>query len=45
LPILGHLPVDPRVQKADREGVAVYDAVPELATAATKIAGALSDPS
>jgi CO dehydrogenase maturation factor len=45
LPILGHLPVDPRVQKADREGVAVYDAVPELATAATKIAEALSDPS
>ncbi len=45
LPILGHLPIDPRVQKADREGVAVYDAVPELAKAATKIAEALHDPS
>jgi len=38
LAILGYLPIDPRVQKADRDGVAVYDAVPELATAASKIA-------
>jgi CO dehydrogenase maturation factor len=45
LPILGHLPADPRVQKADREGVAVYDAVPELAVAGESIAKQLSDPS
>ncbi len=45
LPILGHLPNDPRVRQADREGVAVFDGVPDLAAAAGKIAEKLGEPS
>ena len=41
VPIIGHLLADPRVQKADRDGIAVYDAVPELAASAAKIAETL----
>jgi len=42
LPILGYLPEDPGVRQADRDGMAVFDAVPKLATAAEAIAEALS---
>lgn len=45
LPILGHLLADPRVQKADRDGIAVYDAVPELAASAARIAESLHNSS
>ncbi len=38
LPVLGHLPQDPRVAQADRQGLALYDAAPELAQAARAIA-------
>jgi CO dehydrogenase maturation factor len=41
LPVLGHLPLSPEAQVADRRGQAAYDAVPELAAAAREIAGAL----
>lgn len=34
LAVLGHLPLDDRVRKADREGVALYDLAPELAQTA-----------
>jgi CO dehydrogenase maturation factor len=37
LPILGYLPANLGVQEADRMGVAVYDAVPELRAAAEKM--------
>lgn len=45
MPILGYLPEDPGVRKADRDGVAVFDAVPKLATAAEAIAEKLGAPS
>jgi CO dehydrogenase maturation factor len=38
LPVLGYLPADMAVQDADRLGIAVYDHVPALHTAAVKIA-------
>ncbi len=38
LPVLGHLPQDVRVAQADRQGLALYDAAPELAQAARAIA-------
>jgi CO dehydrogenase maturation factor len=41
LPVLGHLPADPLVREADRQGAAVYDLAPELAAAAQGLAGAL----
>ena len=37
VPIVGMLPADPAVQDADRLGVAVYDHVPALKTAAEQI--------
>jgi CO dehydrogenase maturation factor len=45
LPILGYLPDDPGVRQADRDGVAVFDAVPKLAAAAEAIAEKLGTPS
>jgi hypothetical protein len=39
--VLGHLPADPLVREADRQGAAVYDLAPELAAAAQGLAGAL----
>ena len=45
LPILGYLPDDPGVRQADRDGVAVFDAVPKLAAAAEAIAEKLGAPS
>jgi CO dehydrogenase maturation factor len=41
LPVLGHLPADPLVREADRQGAAVYDLSPELASAAQSLAAAL----
>lgn len=41
LPVLGHLPADPLVREADRQGAAVYDLAPELAAAARSLATAL----
>jgi len=41
LPLLGHLPYSPLAQEADREGRAIYDAVPEMVEAAQAIAAAL----
>jgi len=41
LPVLGHLPDDPHVRQADREGVALYDLAPKMAQAAREIAQAL----
>ena len=38
IPIAGFFPVDERVSVADREGVAVFDAVPELLAKAREIA-------
>ena len=38
IPIAGFLPLDERVSAADREGVAVFDAVPELVAQARVIA-------
>jgi CO dehydrogenase maturation factor len=38
LPILGYLSADLAVQEADRLGIAVYDYVPTLQTAAQKMA-------
>lgn len=37
LPVIGHLPDDPLVRQADREGKAVYDLAPDLANAAREI--------
>jgi CO dehydrogenase maturation factor len=37
LPILGHLSVDERVRRADREGMALYDMAPEMADVAKDI--------
>ena len=45
LPIIGHLSDDPRVRQADRDGVAVFDAVPELAAMAGAIIEQLGEPS
>jgi len=41
IPVLGMLPANMGVQEADRLGVPVYDHVPELRTAAERIASAL----
>ena len=41
LPVIGHLPDDPRVRQADREGVALYDLAPEMAKAARAIVDVL----
>lgn len=41
VPVLGFLPADPRVQEADRKGMALYDVAPELAAAARDMANAL----
>ena len=41
LPVLGHLPYTPLAQEADRNGVAAYDAAPEMVEAARAIAAAL----
>jgi len=41
IPILGMLPVDLRVQEADRLGIPVYDHVPDLKEAAEKMTGRL----
>lgn len=37
IPIAGFLPIDDRVIQADRQGIAVFDAAPELVEAARKI--------
>ena len=37
LPVLGYLPADMRTQEADRLGLPVYDHVPELRDASTKL--------
>ncbi len=42
LPVLGWLPADMAVQRADRLGIAVYDHVPDLRTAAGEIAEKLA---
>ncbi len=42
LPVLGWLPADMAVQQADRLGIAVYDHVPDLRTAAGEIAEKLA---
>jgi CO dehydrogenase maturation factor len=42
LPVLGHLPYAPQAQEAERAGRAVYDAAPELASAARTIFIALT---
>ncbi|HEY70677.1 MAG TPA: AAA family ATPase [Anaerolineae bacterium] len=39
--IIGHLPDDPRVRQADRDGVAVYDAIPEFASTSKAIVDAI----
>ena len=41
--VLGHLPDDPGVVDADRNGMAVYDSVPSMRTAAASIADALDE--
>jgi CO dehydrogenase maturation factor len=41
IPIIGHLANDPRVRQADRDGVAVYDAIPEFASTAKTITEAI----
>ncbi len=41
LPVIGHLPYDPLVRQADREGAALYDLAPELAKATQAIVQAL----
>lgn len=41
LPVLGYLPVDMAVQEADRLGIAVYDYVPSLRSAAEAMAAQL----
>jgi len=41
LPVLGHLPADPLVREADRQGAAVYDLAPDLAAGAQSLATAL----
>lgn len=41
LPIAGFLPEDARVLQADQQGIPVYDAVPELLTAAEQVASVL----
>ncbi|HJW84193.1 MAG TPA: carbon monoxide dehydrogenase accessory protein CooC [Anaerolineae bacterium] len=41
LPLLGYLPYTPLAQEADRNGVAAYDAAPEMVEAARAIAAAL----
>lgn len=38
IPVLGYLPADLAVQEADRKGIAVYDYVPSLRSAAENIA-------
>ncbi len=43
LPVLGVLPADLAVQEADRKGIAVYDHVPALRTAAEAMAQTLVD--
>jgi CO dehydrogenase maturation factor len=37
LPVLGYIPDDPRVRKADREGLALYQIAPELAQSAQEM--------
>jgi len=41
LPVLAHLPDDPRVRQADHQGVAAFDLAPELAKTAHEIILAL----
>jgi len=41
LPVIGHIPDDPRVRQADREGVDVYHLAPELAQTSQSIADIL----
>jgi len=41
LPVVGHLPDDPRGRQADRQGVAAFDLAPELTQAARESAQAL----
>jgi len=41
LAVLGHLPADPMVREADRQGVAVYDLAPDLAAGAQALAANL----
>jgi CO dehydrogenase maturation factor len=41
LPVIGHLPDDPRVRQADREGTALFDLSPEMAKATQAIVQAL----
>ena len=43
IPVLGTLPASLRVQEADRLGIAVYDYVPELRSAAEKISARLGE--
>jgi hypothetical protein len=45
IPLLGVLPADAAVQEADRLGIAVYDHVPALRSAAERIAAALTEQS
>jgi CO dehydrogenase maturation factor len=42
LPLLGHLPDDPGVIEADRQGTSVYSLVPSLKEAAGRIADQLA---
>ncbi len=42
MPIIGILPADPAVQEADRLGIAVYDHVPALKSAAEQIRNSLT---
>jgi CO dehydrogenase maturation factor len=44
LPVIGFLSADPRVIEADRQGQAVFDAVPELLAEARQVVNALSTP-
>jgi CO dehydrogenase nickel-insertion accessory protein CooC1 len=37
LPVIGFLPEDPRVRKADRQGAALFDLAPDLAARAGEI--------
>ncbi len=41
LPVIGHLPHDPHVRQADRDGAALYDLAPEMAKATQAIMQAL----
>lgn len=43
LPVAGFFPIDDQVSQADRDGIAIFDAIPEFAELASTIAGGMAE--